>query len=520
MKEKKVSQTKEKNNLFIMKKRNYSHKQSLKNDKDKYYIPICKEKDCGGNLNITIDEKNFLVNYKCEKNKEHGNLFLDTFEKLYLEERIIQKCCKCSNILEREDKYKCLECNNYYCSSCFLSDKHILTDSKKLKIETNKCPKDKSEIIYYCSNCSENICFYCYKNNEDNPHKEHKIVNILEKMPTNNEINSLKDKVLKKSDAFDSLIKLNEKKIEIKEINFNVKELHYIDYQILENLVDDLLIYNDKNSDYEIKLLKYDKNRNNFSIINQINFPKKIFSLNFSPDKKKIYVCLANKKSINIINYNLINNYLELAEEKIEIDYSRVNFKKCVHINDNCLMAIDNLIIYLWIKQLNSNKYLNIKKLKFTEELYDICKINDENAIFSQKSKISFLNIKKLRLERIIEKIDCIYENNALILINDYILINCKKGIAIISIKTKEMINYIDWPKKGSIRLHNEYIYIFGVAIIYRLKLFENNLKLITKIKINGEGYDTNNIYINDKYTLIWGNAIFELINDNNTNKL
>ena len=615
--------TKENNNNIIKSNKSYSKllnslqnkninnqfEKKLREEKNIYYVPICREEGCNGNLKISIDETKFLVNYICENNENHvyfNNLFFETFERCYLKEKIIYACFNCSKSIENSEKYKCLECDNYYCSSCFLLDRHIQKNFKNLtnlNIGKNKCPKDQSEIIYYSINCNQKICFFCFKRNkEDNPHKNHNIINILDKIPTNDEINNLKDKILKKSNAFDSFIKsldkwqntlnkkierikqklrseirilnklffnfninyidytyysnfhsflhclkdydneylkgfmesksfedktkfifnlitLEEPKSGIEEIKFSPKKLLDLDAEILENFTDDLLLHKESNFHFEhgIQLIKYYKNKDSFLIINQINFKENIHSLNFSPDKKKIYVCLEDKKAIKIINYNPIKNNLKLSEENIETN-SNGHFKKCIHINNNSLIAIDNLILYIWIKDdINSNKYTNIEKIKFKEEIYDICKINDDNLIISQKSKITFLNLKNLSERKNIKKIDSTSENNNLILIKDYILVNCEKGIAIISLKTKEMIQYIEWDKKSALKLFKDYIYIFGKDnIIYKFYVFENNLKLLSKIIINKKNFSAYNIYVNNEETFIWGNSLFRLIKDEN----
>jgi len=121
-----------------------------------------------------------------------------------LKEKYIQRCSNCSQSLENNDKYKCNECDKLYCSSCFLSDLHIKKDWKKLKIITNKCPKHKSELTSYCLDSEKKVCPFCLKefNNEDqNPHKNHEIKNILSSIPSLYQINTLKEKILKKEEA-------------------------------------------------------------------------------------------------------------------------------------------------------------------------------------------------------------------------------------------------------------------------------------------------------------------------------
>ena len=89
-----------------------------------YYIPICREEGCNGNLNIFIDEQEFIVNGICDKNNNHkyNNIYFEIFEKFYLKENFIQECFNCTKNI---DKFECKECKKIYCSSCFLIDIHI-----------------------------------------------------------------------------------------------------------------------------------------------------------------------------------------------------------------------------------------------------------------------------------------------------------------------------------------------------------------------------------------------------------
>ena len=108
------------------------------------------------------------------------------------------------------------------------------------------------------------------------------------------------------------------------------KKLCDINYKILENFTNDFLLYVNKvNTGFsqhnEIQLIKYNQIDDSFIIINQIGINEEISSLNFSPYKNKIYVCLQNKKSVSIINFNYQNTNLTLSGEKIEI-YSNDHF--------------------------------------------------------------------------------------------------------------------------------------------------------------------------------------------------
>ena len=95
-----------------------------------------------------------------------------------------------------------------------------------------------------------------------------------------------------------------------------------------------------------------------------------------------------------------------MSQEKIEIN-SNGHFTKCIHINNNFLITIDNLNIYLWNKNnLNYYQFSNINRKIFEDKIYDICQINDKNLLISKNLKITFYNLDNLKKEKIIRNID------------------------------------------------------------------------------------------------------------------
>ena len=575
---------------FSSKIKNEIHKE-INSTSNKYYIPICRKKGCEGHLKITIDEEKFLIKGKCQKNKEHifNDIFFEIFEKFYLKENIIQNCFKCSNNLENKYKFVCNECKNIYCPYCFISDIHIKKDIKNLKFISNKCNNCENELINYCTNCGENICLICSKKYDNNKsHENHKIINILDIIPSKNKLNNLKEKIRKKSDYFDSVIKsleewqneLNKKIERIKEnlkneiyiieklfLNFNTD---YMDYTYIsnfneffneidkynntflkqfkeaknfsektKNIFDLILIIDkiDKESEIINKRAKKKELFNNNIIDNfnekyflfhnrhdkhicllhkingttlypldntKINFNEEIFSFNYSYDRKKIYACLANKKSIYIINYNPDKNNLELTDEKIEI-MDQSHFNKCININNNCLLIIDDYTVYLFSKN-DSNllKFTNENKFTFCEKIYDICIIDDKFAIISQKSKLIFINIENLKIIKEIDKLDCSEMYNNLITFKNYILVNCKKGIAIISSEKQEIVKYVsdeeNLGEKKTVKPIDNYIYIsYSLGYLLKYSFKENNLVLNKKIEIKSPYviiHNSNEIFI------------------------
>ena len=594
---KKDESNEEKQNNMILKK------EVEKNSTDnKYYIPSCRNKHCDGHLKISIDEEKFIINGICQKNKEHifNNLYFETFERFYLKENIIQKCFKCYKNLETKNKYECKKCEKIYCSECFIFDEHIKENLKNLKLLTNRCPNDENILTFYCLDCKEKICSICFKiNKEKSRHRNHKVINILDIIPSKSQLELLKEKIIEKSNSFDSLInsldewqkELNKKierikqnlKNEIKIIkklffNFNIDYIDYIHYSIFneffdgiknfknvyleqfmkaydfiektKNIFNYLTIKNKKqeiiNKEVELKkclsskscfiLKKFNEqyclfnnyNSNILSLISEnngktcylnkskIEFKEEIFRFNISIDRKNIYACLKNKKSINIFNYNSDDNTIKLTEEKIEIGENG-HFNKCIHINNNCLLIIDDMSLYLFSKNnLNLKKFINTNKITFETKIYDICQIDDKYSLISQKSKLIFINNENLKIEKEINKIDCLEKSDNLILIKDCILVNCKKGIAMISIKTKEMIQYIfddeNLGDKSIAKSFDDYIYILNSSgNLLKYSFYDYNLILteITEIEKPDDDSSSKDISFNNLYPFVLKDKIY-----------
>ena len=122
------------------------------------------------------------------------------------------------------------------------------------------------------------------------------------------------------------------------------------------------------------------------------------------------------------------------------------HFNKCITIGNDLVTADDNMII-LWSKtNKNSTIYKNVKSQIINEKTSDLLLANNQYFISSQPNynKITLFDIKKIKPEKYIKNIDCIDSTNCFLLFNQYIIINCKKGIALFLIKTKEICQYVE----------------------------------------------------------------------------
>ena len=524
-------------------------------DENKYFIPICREIGCNGHLKISINEEKFLVNGICNKNNNHkfNDLYLETFERFYLKENTTQNCYNCSKNLENECKFECYECNKLLCSNCFSSEIHIKKNIKNLKVIENPSLIDKNKIINILKKMptknklsllkrkinkkSESFNYLIKSINEWQNELNKKIerlkqnlmneIRIIKKLFLNFNIKYIDDiyysnfhnflryienynnknleKFLKTHDLYEKTKYMLEiiltKKQEINNYHGKLEKISKIsnnhDLKYLNN--QSFLLYSYKSNSFRI--ISNDINRNSFQEIYKLDCNQKIGNISFSPDKTKIYACSDEKKYIYIINYNPIKNILEYSDDYIERNSNGI-FKNCIYINDNCLIAETDYSLYLFHKYTIINKFKNKKKISFEDIIISTCLINEKEIVISQNMKITFLSIDKLQIEKEIKNIDCSYKNNNLILIDDHILVDCEEGIAIISIKTKEMIQYIQDPinfgEKIIAKSYDNNIYILNsFGEIFKYRFYEYNLILLEKTLIEKHLDEENDSYLN-----------------------
>ena len=182
-----------------------------------------------------------------------------------------------------------------------------------------------------------------------------------------------------------------------------------------------------------------------------------------------IYACLSNNKTITVFNFDSENYVLSNSEDKI---YKPENghFKKIIQLpHEFVVTSDDDYYIDIWIKeQETGEKYSYLKDIKLKHDISDILFVNSEYFISSQNydKKIYFYDIKSLSIEKSLNNIDCLATQNSLFVFNDeYIIISCEKGFALIYIKTQEFVQYIEdyinkYEKKELYLDSNNVIYI------------------------------------------------------------
>ena len=357
-----------------------------------FYIPLCKERYCNGILKIDIDLENFTINYECDNNKNHKgkNILFETFNKLYIKKRIINKCYKCSKILENERTYKCCQCHNIYCYDCIYCDRHIKNNMKNLIIKYGLCKSHYCKKIYYCLDCQKKLCFFC-KEDACMLCKNHNVINILDIFPTENQIDSLKNILKVKNDYIRKLINSINKweNIFIRKINSLKKNLEteiIIFEKLFFNLNKNFLNYTyHSNFNEFINLIKIVNNKSLYQFYNSTIFN----------EQTKIITDICLSKQSNIEQKDVI------LKEIIENDKG-----KFININDNYFFYYSNLLNKVMIAYFNINddekesiSYLKNTYITFNENIYSITPSIDNQRIYACLSNQKIVKIFNYDLE-------------------------------------------------------------------------------------------------------------------------
>ena len=177
-----------------------------------------------------------------------------------------------------------------------------------------------------------------------------------------------------------------------------------------------------------------------------IPFPYEIYSVTSSLKNNKIFACISSQKLIKIFNFNLEENKMELDKNDIkdESNFNEDNFIKCIELNDNILASALNigLKIILW----NINNYTKISEIIIYSDICDLLLINSNYFISAHPSSKNIIFHKNINNDekKILKNIDCI-DNYCLSSNKNYILAICISGIAVISKRCKELIQYFEY---------------------------------------------------------------------------
>ena len=145
-------------------------------------------------------------------------------------------------------------------------------------------------------------------------------------------------------------------------------------------------------------------------------------------------------------------------EEEIK-DKTEGSFNLCIYAGKKKLATVDGeheKIIKIWKKNKKENSYSNIKKINLSiYYISDLLFVSNEYLVVSNGYNIIFINNNDFN---IVKKLEIEYDD--LIEFNKYILISCSKGVGLIYIKTKELVQFIE-ANYENIFFDNESFYTF-----------------------------------------------------------
>ena len=198
----------------------------------------------------------------------------------------------------------------------------------------------------------------------------------------------------------------------------------------------------------------------------KLNFDNHIFSISstINNDLVYIYACLLGTKKMKIFIYNIKDSKLKLSDFEVNYeneDYSISDnednsdishFTKCIQLSNQLIAISDNRNLSIWEKKEDLKNYTKIKTINFQflikdifliDKKYFVCLLSEE---YNDEGDIKYYNIENLIDEKTIKNIDCMKKKMGLIfLIQQFLLIKGEKGISILSNKTKDLVQYIDF---------------------------------------------------------------------------
>ena len=460
-----------------------------KNLPEHFFYPICKEVGCNGLLNIKFNN-NYSLDCFCDKNVDHQlyDVYFKTFERFYLKEKKIEVCSKCSSKLD-DASYKCINCDKLYCILCFTKDKHIKKNISNLKITTKKCLLHNRDLTQYCHHCDKLYCIYCLK--DDETQKEHSFQNLLDLIPSNNEIINLTRKIQKKKFFYEEIISSIEEwqrtlMMKTNQLKQNLRD----EISLLEKICFNFNNYYINNTYLSLfyDINKYIDRKN--KLLNEFNNCFKI------EEKAKLLFKLCD------INNSDINNEYEVIQtnENYELFYDK-NEGFIEKINNKLYLELINKTLRI-IKLYSDNhfKYNNNEFIEFKEKIYSVS-ISPKNrqifACLADKKIVKIFDYTEedrnieISKDEIIDEIDSSsHFNKCIDIANGYIATSDNKNIIIWkNYETKKFTKFItfDIGKKTSDLLLVNGNYIISsqpqskTISVYNIKNFIKE-KIITNI--------------------------------------
>ena len=248
----------------------------------------------------------------------------------------------------------------------------------------------------------------------------------------------------------------------------NIKNYNPLQGLILEKINNQF--YFDKS--YSL-IINYNKLLKVFTCYCKLNdFKEKIYTISLSLDRKIIIACVNDKKVVKFFFNSEEMKFSKINQEIIDNENTYSHFNKCIQLTEKYLATADNECIKIWKN--NNKEQLEIeKKIGIGSKTSDLLLVNGEYFISSQPNKktINIINISTFEISKTISNVDCIDSQNSLLSLQNFIIINCVKGIQLLFKETKEIIQNIQNFEND---LRNKELYAYNNKL-YILQKFQEN---------------------------------------------
>ena len=321
----------------------------------------------------------------------------------------------------------------------------------------------------------------------------------------------------------------NDSNKEKKIIKRSFKQHSNFNNGFIQRLENEYFIYNNMNS---LSLYYYDDKSDKISQLSESKseIKESIYSISVSDIEYKILVCLLNQKIVKIYDYNLKNKILKLNPKEInETPNQSSHFNKCIQIEENYFVTGDDIYIKIWAGTSDSLNLILIKNYKINLNTFDLL-YTEEYFISSQPKKKTLILFENNNLSylKTITNIECQEKTNCLFRLNEnYIIIACEKGLGLFCIKTKELIQFLEFNYSKYNRItcdDEENIYILNREENYNssyysqyyyfkiinFKFIENEIIFVNESEnINTSEYNLEITSLYDDIILLWKNGLY-----------
>ena len=321
----------------------------------------------------------------------------------------------------------CKDCKQYFCFYCYKNkeNSHNFVNLHELmlsKYESNKINYEIYQKFKFYAKIIDSInqweSYILYESNQLKQYLRNEI-SLLEKLFLNynqfflnysylslfKNFDDFKSKYHEKLIEFDKCFKIEEqtkilfeifdmnkkKEANIIQKKWNFRNFSSIKDGIIEKINNDYYFLSDNKRIY---LIKDEKEED--KIIAFTEFDKKIYSVSISPKKNRIYACLENERIVQIFNYNLTTQELNINNNEIkDRNYLPLNFNKCIDVGHDYLATADYLYINIWTEK-NGN-FSKLKKFLIFNKTSDLLKADNDYFISLQPNNktITIFDIKK-----------------------------------------------------------------------------------------------------------------------------